>query len=226
MPLLLVAAFVISFLNRVLLQPFLIQRVGSDEQFSLLALSFFGGTLTTLFLTPILVALHRFAILREITSISFITMHEDAIIEYFITSIAMNFCFSALHLISLIKTDNNVVSIISLLVSFAISCFFTVWVIRFSLVFPAIAVRAPNVSLRGSARATKGVFWRLVFLMMVPVCLAVIAGYTIDGYLTKLRFELLGAAAMAFCMAIGLAIATMTLSHVYLWRSTGPFGRR
>ena len=226
MPLLLVAAFVISLLNRLLLLPLFTQKAESGEQFSLLVLSFFGGSLTALFFTPILVALHRFAILRETTSIAFITMHEDAILEYFITSFAMNLSLKIPDLISLKNTNNDAIAMIMSLISFAIFCFIGFWTTRFSLVLPAIAVRAANVSLRGSARATKGVFWRMVLLMMLAFFPPLIAGVMIDSYLTKLGSEFLGASAMAFGMAFAIAIMTMVLSHIYMWRSTGPSGLR
>lgn len=222
MPALFVAGFVIFFAKRLLRGPLNVPPIEETDRLAIEASAFVETAVMGLLTVPLIVALHRFAILKETNSPSSLLWKRDTVILYFIVSLAPSVAFLMLSLAMSVAPERTAWPFLLIIIEL-IALF---WMIRFILVLPAIAVEAPNASLNGSARATQGGFWRLLMVLTLslatPMCLGYGLVYVADGA----GLGLFGSAAFAICATIALAVGTMALSHAFIWRSQGPYGRR
>lgn len=223
MPAFFAATFVMMACNQIVAQPLLDRVLREGPSFESDVYGLVNGAVTNLLVAPIVVALHRFAILRETSTLSSLAGKLEVILVYVGLSLAPSIATVALSAPSRLATG-NAAAVLGVLL-FIVNILLAFWIIRFILTLPAIAVEAPNATLGGSARATKGVFWRLLFLLMLAMAIPLGGGYALSYMIGRLGVPFIGTGFVALGSTITVSVVAMALSHAYIWRSQGPHGR-
>ena len=175
-------------------------------------------------LTPLLIAVHRFILLDEVTSGYPIEPGNPRFLRFFAWSFGLT---AAVAVFDFLTTKVN--DLIPILIVLALFFVGVVFALRLVILFPAIAVDSPGATWRSALRDSKGYAWRIFWILLLAslpalaVVLIAIAGvgYTIGLDLAAARasapFKIFSvvayAAATAFLPAVYVAVA----SRLYQW---------
>lgn len=113
--------------------------------------------------TPALIAIHRFIILGNLTP-GYLFELNDRFYRFLGWSLLVDSIFMLLLLPIALPEDTETIVLLLPIVCFLVGLYF---VVRLTLLFPAIAVDAPNATWRSSLRDTKGHFWRILTTFLV-----------------------------------------------------------
>jgi hypothetical protein len=170
-------------------------------------------------LTPLLVAVHRFVLLKETTSYCRFLMPNRRLRRFFDWMAAM----SALMAIPQFLFDPGIVSgellrVFSLASGIFLLSFLLTNYVRLSILFPSIAIDAPGADWLNAIDDAKGHFWRMFLVIMCTLAPSLIAlgivtkiadpsGSLIERIIAAVGISVVGVLSMA-------ALAAMA-SHIY-----------
>ena len=172
------------------------------------------GLVTNFLLTPFLIAVHRFIILREITGRYVIEPRDPRFQLFFCWSAAL-YIVSAIGeaLAELATSSPGGRASVGLVVSIAM----LVLSLRMTVLFPAVAVDAPGATWRGAWQDTRGhalYLFGLVLVTILPVVL-------VTGLL--LRFRSVSSSAFVSFVTLIVGAAGMVLALTLLVAITSRF---
>ncbi len=187
------------------------------------------------FLTPYLIAVHRFIILGETTAIYRLVPTDKRFQRYFVWSLVpaaiMPAASGLIHLISLDMSLPSVISTIAAVVALAVMAMVAA---RIVTLFPAIAVDAPDASWGRAIADTKGNTWRVFSVVLLAILPLAVAGIAVTGLAIFVIGSVIGhwmgrdaaatltlAAVLAVWLAviqtIAVMLAVVIASRLYQW---------
>lgn len=107
--------------------------------------------------------------------------------------------------------------IVSLSAGVIFSIFIMHWIMRWSLIYPAIAVDQRDASLRWSARTTKGMVWRIFLVQLVVPMIAVLATFPFLIGKYSIKFEAWSIVPLAFIEVFLGIFLSAAESEIYVW---------
>ena len=132
----------------------------------------------TFLMTPILIAVHRFVVLREVTPRYWLAPAEPRFIRFFGWSLALAAISLATGLIESALQAISVPSFAVMIIVFAVVIGGCIVAVRLTVLFPAIAVDAPGATARQAFADTRGYFWNIAIIGIVaalPIMAATMA---------------------------------------------------
>jgi hypothetical protein len=165
------------------LDEFIPARLADQELFGT-AISLVEAALRAFLLTPILIAIHRFIILDEITKAYAVPLGEPAFRRFFswlfafevLAGFPLDF-LGALQALNVTLTVSVIGFVAALVVAFAL-------MVRLAILPPAIAVEAPGARLAWALEDTKGSALRIFaifFVAVIPWLVLDLAVFTLIG---------------------------------------------
>jgi hypothetical protein len=150
------------------LDEFIPARLADQELFGT-AITLVEAALRAFLLTPILIAIHRFIILDEITKAYTVPLGEPAFRRFFVWLFAFEVLagfpldfLGALQALNVTLTASAIGFVVTLVVALAL-------MVRLSILPPAIAVEAPGARLASALEDTKGSALRIFAIFFVAI---------------------------------------------------------
>src|SRR5262245_1932820 len=219
-----ISAFLILFAISVAAE-FVPQRFW-DQNFSGEALGLVQDSVWALLLTPIVIAIHRFVILGEVTPNYGLDIGEPAFRPFFIWLFGLRVfsglpftLLGALQALEFSPLATAILCAVALIVVTAV-------LLRLTILFPAVAVEAPGATATHAFIDTKGQVLRIlaIFLLaLIPWISAIIAivivlgpGALVTGSARGMVSLVVGAIAQSAIVCLSTVIA----SHVFMFLAT------
>lgn len=177
-------------------------------------IALFLGAVWSFLFAPFLIAVHRFVVLGEVTDRYRIEPGNPRFLRFFQWSFALFAIFSAVTIVSTITGENAIGAVIAF--AGAVAALFIG--LRVVILFPAIAVDAPNATFHNAFADTRGHILRILALMFVTALPALIGAIFTAVFLVGASIEgtprfgipaaLLFAASSVFFGAVFVAVAS------------------
>ncbi len=161
-------------------------------------------------MTPVYLAIHRYIILDEVASNYTLAFEQPRFMRFFLCLMAIYAIWLVPRLLLVVFGHSGVI-IAAMLIATCVGAFVST---RLVILFPAVAVDAPDTSFGNAFDDTKGYFWRIfgIFIIaMVPIVVAIFAVMFLFGPLSAV----IGLTA-AILNILSLAVAVAIASRLYL----------
>jgi hypothetical protein len=178
-----------------------------------------------LVMTPLAIAIHRFVLLGDITPAYRIDPNEPRFQKFFICALALSLIQLVPQLFRALLGHGVFGSQVALIAS--IVC--AIAAARVSILFPAVAIDAPDADWRNALEDTRGHSWSLFFTMFVVALPAIVVLFVLTalllgrGWFARILLAALEAAIFAFLWAASVAAASR-LYAAYADRLGKPAG--
>ncbi len=158
-------------------------------------------------MTPVLIALHRFILLGEVTAGYAIDPKNPRFLRFFGWSLALSLLLTVPAFLATAASDQMGGYGAAVLFALLVGCFFVI--LRATILFPAIAVDAPGATWSDAFTDTRGYVWRILAIGLVatlPLWLALIPIYILQE-LTRANASLFAPSSILLVMVTGLVSA-------------------
>lgn len=172
-----------------------------------------------IYFVPLAVLSCRFLIIGRSPSWLEVRTTKNIMIVYSVVSIAIYILIAApiIAIEYLINMMESYAVIVSLSAGVIFSIFIMHWIMRWSLIYPAIAVDQRDASLRWSARKTKGMVWRIFLVQLVVPMIAVLATFPFLIGKYSIKFEAWAIVPLAFIEVFLGIFLSAAESEIYVW---------
>ena len=129
----------------------------------------------TFLMTPVLIAVHRFVVLREVAPRYRLAPVEPRFIRFFVWSLAFAAFSLAIGLLESALRAMSVPPFTVTIIVFSVVIGGCIVALRLTVLFPAIAVDAPSATARQAFADTRGHFWNIAiigFVAALPILAA------------------------------------------------------
>jgi hypothetical protein len=184
-----------------------------------------GAAAQAFVMTPLAIAIHRFVLLGETTSVYRIDPSEPRFQKFFLYALGFAVIWLIPQLFRAVLGHGFFGSLIGLIVG--IVC--AIAAIRLIILFPAVAIDAPDADWRNALEDTKGHSWSVFFTMIAVALPAIVVfGFLLallrsHGWFAGILLAAVQAAIFAFVWAASVAAASR-LYAAYADRLGKPVG--
>ena len=182
MPVLFGVATLLTFVQVVVTEPFLsIKPMVEADLLSFFVVLFASGMVSSLLLTPVAIAVHRYVLLGEVTGRYQLSPTNPRFRRFFLFALVFECLWGVpVSLFGLIYGFQGFALFVSFLVVLLTLIVVMIVSLRTLILFPAIAVDAPGTDWRNALSDTKGHSWRVFFLVTCVAIPAAVVSWTLE----------------------------------------------
>jgi hypothetical protein len=198
---------------------FMAVRDRGEEAGDTLVIAVLIGAVQALFLTPYIVAIHRFIVLDEIAPSYRANFGGERFMRFYGWTLALTACFVIpLLLTRALPLGDDVRAVFTA----AIGIIVLIFALRVVIIFPAIAVDAPGATLVNAIADTKGFALRIFLLgllVIVPFVVAIIVVAIVFGLLVGFedRETIASTFVGSIVEAVSLTAFVVMASRIFGW---------
>ena len=173
-----------------------------------------GGLISNFLMTPVLIAIHRFIILGEVTR-RYAVNPSDRRFQLFF-GWTMTVYVASCILFAVAASSRSLLPAGVVMTGAIVIC---ILLLRMTILYPAVAVDAPGATFANAVSDTRGRAWYIFFLLLVPLIPMIV----LTGIALRLRMtlptvtgSLLAFALVATTMVLSMALLVALASRRYL----------
>jgi hypothetical protein len=221
MPMVAAIAFIVLLALNAATLPFMQVEEGQSLSFGMQLFSFMTGIVQGFLMTPVAIAVHRYVLLGETTQYYLVSLSDPRFMRFFVFTVVFQFLMGVPGTMMGLGALGGTGGLIIAVIGFVLLIIAFIVALRMLILFPAIAVDAPNADWRNALDDTKGHTWRVFFIMVLTSLPILVVQFPLyftlalpDGPSFAGGFVL--AVAQAALGTLGIAALAAVASRLYL----------